>query len=252
MRKLHLLALSVLALATTASAATDHGEWTMSPSGIPGRIQFSINTSGEFGHHSSSSSDWSTADFHGLDFSTAAKHDVRFTIVRDAGNIECEGFLQNGEGAGLFTFKPNQQYGAQMSALGLTGFTPDEQFAFALHDVSLAFARQMKAAGIADLDADKLIAFRIHGVSEQFVKDFDRLGYSHLDADKLIAFRIHGVSPAFVRQLEQLGYARPDADELVALRIHGVTPDYIQQLRARGIQKLTLEQLVALRIHGIN
>lgn len=224
MRKVHLLTLSVLALAATAAtAATDHGEWTMSPSGLPGRIQFSINTSGEAGHHSSSSSDWSAADFRGLDFSTTAKHDVRFTIARDAGNIECEGFLQNGEGAGLFTFKPNQQYGAQMSALGLTGFTPDEQFAFALHDVSLAFAREMKSGGIGGLDAGKLIAFRIHGVS-----------------------------PEFVRQLEQLGYARPDADELIALRIHGVTPDYIQQLRSRGIQKLTLEQLVALRIHGIN
>jgi hypothetical protein len=287
-RTMPFLALSALALAgfvfmaPAVTGAIDHGEWTMSPSDVSGRIQFSITTSSEYGQHSSSSSsNWSASDFRGLDFSTPGKHDVRFTIVRDAGTIECEGFLKAGEGAGLFTFKPNPQYGAQMTSLGLTGFSPDKQFAFALHDVSLAFARQMKQAGIGQLDADKLIAFRIHGVSSDFVKDLERLGYSRLDADKLIAFRIHGVlpefiaaleklgytglepdqliafrihgvSPEFVQQLERLGYSRPEANELVALRIHGVTPDYIQQLRSRGVQNLTLQQLVSLRIHGIN
>jgi hypothetical protein len=274
------IALSVFAFAGLAASSTDHGEWTMSPSASPGRIQFSIITSGEQGQRSSSSN-WGAGDFRGLDFSTPGKHDVHFTITRDAGSIECEGFLKAGEGAGLFTFKPNPQYRAQMSALGLNGFSPDEQFAFALHDVSLAFARQMKQAGIGDLDSDKLIAFRIHGVSEEFVRDLNRLAYSHLDADKLIAFRIHdvspefiqalqklgysrvdpdqliafrihGVSPEFVQQLERLGYARPETNELIALRIHEVTPDYIQQLRSRGVQNLTLQQLVALRIHGIN
>jgi len=247
------IALTVFAFGgLTAAAETEHGEWTMSPSGVPGRIQFSITTAGETGRHSSSSSDWSASDFHGLDGSTPGKHDVRFTISRDAGDIECDGFLKDGEGAGLFTFKPNPQYGAEMNSLGLTGFTPDKQFAFAIHDVSLGFARQMKAEGVEGLDADKLIAFRIHGVSPEFVEALNRLGYSHLDPDKLIAFRIHGVSPEFVQELERLGYSRPDTNELIALRIHGVTPDYIQQLRSRGAQKLTLEQLVALRIHGIN
>jgi hypothetical protein len=281
------LNLSVFALAgflfmpRAASGATDHGEWTMSPSDVSDRIRLSITTSGEYGEHSSSSSNWSASDFRGLDLSTPGKHDVRFTVVRDAGTIECEGFLKAGEGAGLFTFKPNPRYLADVSSLGLAGFSSDKQFAFALQDVSLAFARQMKQAGIGELDADKLIAFRIHGVSPEFVKDLERLGYSHLNADKLIAFRIHGVSPGFitglqklgysrfepdqliafrihdvspefVQELERLGYSRPDANELVALRIHGVTPDYIQQLRSRGVRNLTLQQLVSLRIHGIN
>src|SRR5215467_13935343 len=135
MRRSHLIALSVFAFARLSAASADHGEWTMSPSEPSGRIQFSIITSGEDGQHSSSSN-WSAGDFRGLDFSTPGKHDVHFTIARDAGSFECEGFLKAGDGAGLFTFKPNAQYRAQMSSLGLSGFSADKHFAFALHDVS--------------------------------------------------------------------------------------------------------------------
>jgi len=37
----------------------------------------------------------------------------------------------------------------------------EKQFAMAVQDVSLAFAREMKGEHLGDLDAEKLIAFRI-------------------------------------------------------------------------------------------
>jgi hypothetical protein len=247
--------LSTLALAilpALALAAVDHGEWTLSSSGLPGKVEFSLQSSWSDDHHFSTSSDWSISDLRGLDWSTAGKHDVRFTIARDAGTIECEGFVRDGSGAGLFTFHANPQYASEMAALGFSGVSDERQFAFAIHDVSLAFARDIKAAGVNGLDANKLIAFRIHGVSPEFVRGLRTAGLDTGDNDKLIAFRIHGVSPEYVNELARLGYSHPAADELIALRIHGVTPEYIEKLQARGVQNLTLRQLVALRIHGID
>jgi hypothetical protein len=186
-------------------------------------VQFTIESTRDGEHSFSSSSDWNVSEFQGLDWSTPDKHDVHFTIHRDAGDIDCEGFVRDGQGAGLFTFRANPQYSQQMAALGFSDITDDKQFSFALHDVSLAYAREMKAAGIQDLDTSKLITFRIHRVSLDYVK-----------------------------ALAQLGYPNPKAHELIALRIHGVTPEYIQKLRAHGMQNLTLEQVVRLRIHGID
>lgn len=206
-----------------SAAATLNGEWTLSRSDTAGKVRFTIESTRDAEHSFSSSSDWNTSDFSGLDLSTPDKHDVHFTIHRDAGDIECEGFMRDGQGAGLFTFRANPQYTQQMAALGFSGISDDQQFSFALHDVSLAYAREMKDAGVQDLDARQLIAFRIHRVSVEYV-----------------------------RALAQLGYANPPARQLIALRIHGVTPEYIQKLRAHGMQNLTLQQLVKLRIFGID
>jgi hypothetical protein len=262
------------------SAQTRTGEWTLSRSDNRAKVRFSLQSS-ENGNHFNTSSDWNANDLRGIDWSTSGKHDVHFTIPRDAGTIECEGFLKNGEGAGLFTFNPNPRYSSEMQSLGFSGVSADKQLAFAIHDVGLAFARQMKSSGIHGLDtdkliafrifgvdaaflndlraaglnsnhADKLIAFRIHGVTPKFVNDLRAAGLNVNDPDKLIAFRIHGVSPEYVRGVQRLGYSHPDPDQLIAMRIHGVTPEYIENLRSHGMHNLTLDQLVSLRIQGIN
>lgn len=233
------------------SAQTQTGEWTLSRSDNEGKVRFSLQSS-KGGDHFNTSSDWNASDFRGIDWSTSGRHDVHFTIARDAGTIECEGFLKNGEGAGLFTFNSNSAYSSEMQSHGFSGVSPDKQLAFAIHDVSLAFARQMKSLGIQGLDTDKLIAFRIFGVDTAFVNELRAAGLNAVDADKLIAFRIHGVSPDYIRELQRLGYSHPDADQLIAMRIHGVTPEYIENLRSHGMHNLTLDQLVSLRIQGIN
>jgi hypothetical protein len=261
-------------------AQTRTGEWTVSRSENQAKVRFSLQSSGH-GDHFNTSSDWNASDFRGIDWSASGKHDVHFTIARDAGTIECEGFLKNGEGAGLLTFNPNARYSSELQSLGFSGVSADKQLAFAIHDVGLAFARRMKSSGIQNLDtdkliafrifgvdvgflndlraaglnsndADRLIAFRIHGVSPKFVNDLRTAGLNVTDPDKLIAFRIHGVSPEYVREVQRLGYSHPDPDELIAMRIHGVTPEYIENLRSHGMHNLTLDQLVSLRIQGIN
>src|SRR2546423_566524 len=212
----------ILAVAKALGGETESGDWTIRRSDTPGKVEFSLMDS-RAGHHFHHSSDWPASDFSGLDFSKSGRHEVHFTIARDAGKFECEGFLHDGEGAGLFHFLADPKYLPEMKSLGFERIDEDKQWAMAIHDVSLKFARDVKAQNLQELDTDKLIAFKIHGVT-----------------------------PEFIGQLQKLGYSHPEPDQLIAMRIHGVTPDFITGLQSRGMKTLSVDQLVSLRIHGID
>ena len=243
-------ALTALALCPLiALGAIDNGSWSLAPVD-QSRVEFSLRGSNG-SHHFDSSSDWQLSDFHGLDWATAARHDVHFTIVRDAGTIEAQGFVQDQRGAGLFTFKSNPQYISEMQKLGIS-FKDEDLYSAAAFDVSFEFVRAMKGLAVQGLDAQKLMAFRIHGVTPDFVRGLRGEELKAADADKLIAFRIHGVSPEFVKGLRGAGVGASDEDKLIAFRIHGVSPEFIKGLHDSGIDVSDPEKLVAFRIHGVS
>lgn len=239
----------LFAAVSNRAAETRGGDWTISKSDEPNKVEFSL-IEHHHGGQSNHSSDWPMSAFQGVDFSKPGRQDVHFTIAHDAGKIDCEGFLNDGEGAGLFHFQPDANYARNMKSLG---FEVDEekQFAMAVQDVSLDFARQMKAEHLSDLDTEKLIAFRIFRVDSQFIHDLRSAGLNAADSDKLVAFRIHGVTPQMVRSLHDAGYS-PDEDTLIAMRIHGATPEWMQQMKQRGYDHIDLEKLIAFRIHGVS
>jgi hypothetical protein len=231
------------------AAEVRSGDWTISKSDNPGKVEFSL-IEHHHGGTSSHQSDWLATSFQGVDFSKSGRQDVHFTITRDAGKIECEGFLNDGEGAGLFHFQPDANYPREMQSLGFS-VDDEKQFSMAVQDVSLAFAKEMKGEHLSGLDADKLTAFRIFRVDSAFIEALRAEGLKISDSDKLVAFRIHGVTPQMIRSLHQAGYS-PDEDTLIAMRIHGATPEWIEELKKRGYDHIELEKLIAFRIHGVS
>jgi hypothetical protein len=239
----------VVGVVKNHAAENRSGDWTISKSEEPGKVEFSL-IEHHHGGTSSHQSDWPANSFQGVDFAKSGRQDVHFTIARDAGKIDCEGYLNNGEGAGLFHFQPDLNYAREMHAVGFS-IDDEKQFGMALQDVSLEFAKQMKNEHLSDLDADKLIAFRIFGVDSAFIEALRAEGLKISDSDKLVAFRIHGVTPQMVRSLHQAGYS-PDEDTLIAMRIHGATPEWMAELKQRGYDHIDLEKLIAFRIHGVS
>jgi hypothetical protein len=267
-------------LAQTALAAEElKGTWSIERSNEAGQVHFGVRHRTDR-HNNNSEMDQPLTAFTGLDLATPGKHDVSFAMMRDAGRLDCEGYVKDGEGAGTFRFTPDAKYAGSMDAIGFGGVDAPRQFAMTLHDVSIEYAKQIKAENLSNLDTDKLLAFRIFDVDPKFIrdlraaglpaKDADRLiafrvhgvapaivrdlRQSHIDAneDQLIAFRVHGVTPEFVQKVEKLGFGGAEPDQLVAMRVHGVTPEYIAGLRSKGVKDLTIDKLVSLRIHGID
>jgi len=230
-------------------AQQQNGSWTIQPSDEPGKVRFALLQHSK-NHSNNHESDWSPNSFEGLDLTIKAKHDVKFTIRRDAGRFECEGYIQDSEGAGVFHFFTDGKYADNMKALGFS-VDPDKIFSMAIFDVSIDFAKEMKNLNLRDLDSDKLIAFRIFGVNSKFISEIRAEGLNTNDSDKLVAFRIHGVSPEFVRSVRTAGYT-PSEDDLIAMRIHGATPEWMAQLKKEGYDHIELQKLIAFRIHGVS
>lgn len=272
-------ALSLLALNPASAAEPFRGNWSIAPSKQAGMVKFGISYRNEFSQ-SQHDSDWPVNSLQGIDLATPGKHDVRFTIVREAGIIEAEGFVKAGEGAGIFNFVANPDFVPAMQKIGFGDIDGNKQFAMAIHDVTTDFARTMKAENLEDLETDKLIAFRIFDVTPAYIKELRAEGLPAREADKLIAFRVHEVTPAYVRELRKAGFkldedqliafrvhevtpeyvakiqaaglGQPDADQLIAMRVHDITPEYIAKMKSRGLKNLTLDRLVQLKVHGID
>lgn len=241
------LLVSLVLAASSAKADAVTGNWSVSPSDKPETVQ------ALFVHdHSSQSSDWPLRSFKGLQLAPAERHDVRFTIERDAGRIEAEGSASGGAAAGTFSFTADPAYLGEMRKLGLGEVEANDLVAFALHDISLAYARDMAGLGLSGLTAGTLLPLRIHGADAAYVRDLRRAGVAVTDAGTLIPLRIHGVTPDFVAALVKLGYRPPEPGLLITMRIHGVTPEYIAAVKAKGVRDLTLEQLVTMKIQGID
>ena len=243
-----------IVLASTISLfsadAPQDGDWTMRKADEAGKVQFSLIQSSR-GHNSQHSSPWPLAAFQGLDIATAARHDVHFTVTRDAGRFECEGFLRDGEGAGIFHFMADPKYAPVLELLGFRGIDGEKQYEMALMDVSLAFAREMAGEHLRGLDTDKLIEFRIFNVDARFIHELRDAGLPADNSSRLVEFRIHGVTPEMARYMKQQGYA-PEEQKLVEMRIHGATPEFIDALAKQGYSHVDLEKLIEFRIHGVS
>lgn len=169
-RTLASLGVAICALSVVAGAGAGdavRGAWTILKSDSPDMVDLVLVAHYPVGD-SSDEDDWSMSSFPGIDFSKPGRQNVRFTISRDAGKIDCEGFLKNGEGAGTFRFQPDPGYAREMQQLGIP-VDDSKQYRMAVMDVSLEFARQMQAEHLTGLDADKLVEFRIHNVDTAFI-----------------------------------------------------------------------------------
>ena len=218
----YVLIACTLVFALIARAAESRsGSWTITHSDEPGKVSFALMYHNRH-DNSNHQSDWASSEFRGVDFSKSGRQDVKFSIARDAGRFECEGYLNNGEGAGVFHFTPEPQYVQQMSALGFTGIDDDKQFSMAVLDVSIAFAKEIKAANVKGLDTDKLIAFRIFNVNREFIEQMRKAGLSVTDADEIVGAKVMGITPQFVELARSHGFKNLDLDKLIQLKHAGV------------------------------
>ncbi len=152
------------------------------------------------------------------------KRDVQFAVAREAGRFDCEGYLNNGVGAGVFLFTPDAKFAKAMSDLGFDGIDEPMQFAMATIDVSSEFAQPDEGREILrPHHGQAASALRIFDVNPQYLREMRNEGLPMTEVDKVIAFRVHGIEASRVRECKKLGI-RADENQLVALQVHGATP----------------------------
>jgi hypothetical protein len=258
------LAFIVSALSLNLSAQTAvTGDWTASLVDKGDKINLNFGLRDDKAERTNKHQFGQTYDFAELGLSREQVVNggpVRFSLAREAGNIDCEGTFQNSKGSGTFRFTPNPNFVSGMKSRGfdfekysVADKHPRENklFAAAALNVTTALADDLASAGFK-LDIDDLFKAAIFKIDSSFMREMAATGFPNLDMEDLVKARIFKIDAAFVRQTNQMGFGKQSMEELVKLRIFKVTPEFIAEMRNQGLSDLSIEDLVKLQIFKID
>ncbi|MFN2530094.1 MAG: hypothetical protein ABR555_02235 [Pyrinomonadaceae bacterium] len=186
---------------------------------------------------------------------------VNFSLVREAGRIDCQGTFQNGKGSGSFTFNGNQGF---VSAMKSRGFdfdnksgsddrdAEDQLFAATTLNVTTALADDLVSSGFGKLNVSDLFKAAIFKIDSKFMREMKASGFPNLGMEDLVKARIFKIDAEFVSQATQMGFDKEKFESLVKMRIFKVTPEFITEMRNEGLTNLSVDEIVKLRIFNIN
>lgn len=224
------------------------------------KIQLNFSRKSESRNQSGSS--FELKDLQGLSLSqiNSSGENVRFSILREAGNIECEGKFTNGKGSGTFRFTPSLQFISDMKSRGFDfeksskddSNIQDRLFAAATLNVTTALADDLLAANFGKLDTGDLFKAAIFKIDGKFAREMKDSGFQNMTFDDLVKARIFKIDAEFVRQVSQMGFQNEPFETLVKMRIFKVTPEFITEIRNEGFTDIEIEDLVKMRIFKID
>jgi hypothetical protein len=202
------------------------------------------------GRNNNWSTDFRQFDLAGLDlasFRAPGARPLRFSVVREAGRLDCSGHGGKSYAAGNCSFTPDSSFAQALVSHGIA--RPSDEQAFALMAVN---ARRELVDAIAGAhyptpSIDNLVALSALGVSRDYIDGMARAGYRPRTLDSLIQFKALDITPAWIGGFVRIGYASVPADELVQLKALDITPEFIASFDRIGYRHLPVDQLVQLK-----
>lgn len=226
------------------------------------KIHISFSRTTERGGKNQNGSSYSYSELQGLSRAQTENGDVRFSLVREAGTIECEGTFLDGKGSGTFRFVPNSSFISAMQSRGFDFMksssskhetSPEERLmAAAMLNVTVALADDLRSANFDNLDVDDLFKAAIFKIDGKFMAEMKATGFPNLTMEDLVKARIFKIDAEYVRQIKDMGFGVENFENLVKYRIFKVTPEYLSELRSEGLTDLEPEQVVQLRIFKVD
>jgi hypothetical protein len=239
------------------------GNWTASLEDDSSKINLNFERRTERGSRNQMGQTYDFADLQGLSREQALNGGpVKFSLVREAGTIDCEGSFQNGKGSGTFRFTGNQSFVSAMKSRGFDfeedstsnnrRHSEDRLFAAATLNVTTALADDLSSAGLGKLNVDDLFKATIFKIDSRFMREMKASGFGDLGMEELVKARIFKIDADFVRQVSQMGFDKEPFESLVKMQIFKVTPEFITEVRNEGLTNLSVEDIVKLRIFKID
>ncbi len=229
----------------------------------PDKIHLNFSRKTEKGDRNQMGSTYDYDELKGLSREQSLSNGtVKFSLVREAGTIDCEGTFQNGRGSGTFVFTGNQGFVSAMKTRGFDFEKSDSKydednegnrlFAATTLNVTTALADDLLSADFGKLDVDDLFKAAIFKIDGKFAREMKDSGFQDLTFDDLVKARIFKIDPAFVREVAGMGFDKEPFESLVKMRIFKVTPEFITEVRNEGLTDLDVEDLVKMRIFKID
>ena len=239
------------------------GDWTASSADDPAKIHLNLELRREKGHRHQMGQTYDFGDLQGLSSEQVSSGGpVKFSLVREAGRVDCEGSFQNGKGSGTFNFTGNQSFVLAMKSRGFdfeddsnsdNRHDPEERlFAATTLNVTTALADDLASAGFGQLHVNDLFKAAIFKIDSKFMREMKATGFPNLKMEDLVKARIFKINADFVSQVTQMGFSKESFEGLIKMRIFKITPEFISEVRNEGLTDLSIEDLVKLRIFKID
>jgi hypothetical protein len=228
------------------------------------KLYLSFSRKTDRGDRNQMGSTFEYADLQGLTREQSLSNGaVKFSLVREAGRIDCEGTFQNGKGSGTFLFTANQSF---VSAMKTRGFdfekndskynsddsTENRLFAATTLNVTTALADDLLSANFGKLETEDLFKAAIFKVDSKFMREMKDSGFQNLTFEDLVKARIFKIDGAYLRELAASGFENEPFESVVKMRIFKITPEFITGVRNEGFAKINIEDLVKMKIFNIN
>ena len=251
------LAALLLAFLSVSSACTaEPAEWihfTLEPRSGDGLVQASF-TSENGGHHNNWSSGFRPSDLVGLDvagFRGTGSRPLRFSVIREAGRIDCSGHGGEGYGAGYCSFTADPAFLQLLESRGIGRPTREQAFGLVAVNARRELIDAVSAAHYPTPSIDNLMALSALNVTGGYIREMARAGYRPRSIDSLIQFKALNITPDWIAGFVRIGYANVPGDELVQLKALDITPDFIAAFDRIGYRHLPVDQLVQLKALNI-
>lgn len=258
-----LMLLVWIAGANAGAQTTTTGEWTANISSKDNsKINLNFERRSNKGHKNQMGQSYEFSELQGLSREQALSGGaVSFSLVREAGRIDCEGTFQNGKGSGTFRFTGNPAFVSAMKSRGFdfearssdddTEHWENKLFAATTLNITTTLADDLNSA-FGKLQTDDLFKAAIFKVNSAFAREMKASGFNNLGMEDLVKARIFKIDAEFVRQVSQIGFDKEPFESLVKMQIFKVTPEFITEVRNEGLTNVAVEELVKLRIFKID
>lgn len=240
------------------------GDWTASvDQDKTDKIHLNLEKRPEKGGRHQMGQTYDFAELQGLSREQALSGGpVKFSLVREAGRIDCEGSFQNGKGSGTFRFTGNQSFVSAMKSRGFDfeedSSSNDERhsenrlFAATTLNVTTALADDLSSAGFGKLQVEDLFKAAIFKIDSKFMREMKASGFPNMGMEELVKARIFKIDANFVSQVSEMGFDKEPFESLVKMRIFKITPEFITEVRNEGLTGISVEDIVKLRIFKID
>ena len=158
------------------------GTWTAEKDGDKVKIHISRQKDG----FSNSTIHFTLAELQGLTMETltAAKTDVSFKGVREAGTFLFEGYFKAGKGTGFWTLVPNQNFVSAMKNRGFDNLSEKDLFFAALSDLNIKLIEDLKSAGYDHLSFDEVLKAAIFKINKNKNKNLNEVKDNNKNKNK--------------------------------------------------------------------
>ena len=247
------LALLVASLTVSSACVAAPAEWisfSLEAGHGDGQVKARFRDDDRGFRHNDWSSSFVPSQLVGFDlavFRAAGSRQLRFSLVREAGRLDCLGNGGAGTAAGNCSFTLDPNFARSLSSLGIAPPTREQALGLMALNVHRTLIDALASARYPTPTVDDLMAMTAVGVNDDYIRGLAHVGYRPGSIHNLVEFRSLGIAPEWIGGFARAGFGNLPPDELVQLRALNVTPGFIAGYDRIGYRNLPVSKLVQLK-----